>query len=84
MQIKQNVIENQDRVSLIKFSKRLRRIFSLVQKDSNFAQLKNQVDMLEFDDDECDQYGYMPKALHQSIHEFEQHFLIKKSEISDK
>ena len=37
MQTKENAIENQDRVSLIKFSKRLRRIFSLVQKDSNFA-----------------------------------------------
>ena len=44
MQPKEDAIENHDRVSLIKFSKRLRRIFSLVQKDSNFAQLKNQVD----------------------------------------
>lgn len=30
MQVKEDVIENKDRVSLIKFSKRLRRVFSLV------------------------------------------------------
>ena len=46
---KEDSIESKDRVSLIKFNKRLRRIFSLVQKDSNFAQLKNQVDELDFD-----------------------------------
>ena len=34
---KQDIIANKDRVSLIKFNDRLRRIFSLVQKDSNFA-----------------------------------------------
>ena len=37
MTAKEDSIENMDRVSLIKFNKRLRRIFSLVQKDSNFA-----------------------------------------------
>ena len=37
MTAKEDSIENLDRVSLIKFNKRLRRIFSLVQKDSNFA-----------------------------------------------
>lgn len=52
MQPKEDAIESHDRVSLIKFSRRLRRIFSLVQKDSNFAQLKNQVDKLEFDESE--------------------------------
>ena len=34
---KDDVIESSDRISLIKFNKKLRRIFSLVQKDSNFA-----------------------------------------------
>ena len=52
MQIKQDAILSQDRVSLVKFSKRLRRIFSLVQKDSNFQQLKNQIEKLGFDADE--------------------------------
>lgn len=48
MSPKEDAIGSCDRVSLIKFSRRLRRIFSLVQKDTNFAQLKNQVDELEF------------------------------------
>jgi len=52
MQVKQDAILSQDRVSLVKFSKRLRRIFSLVQKDSNFQQLKNQIEKLGFDADE--------------------------------
>ena len=38
---KEDAIENNDRISLIKFNWRLRRTFSLVQKDSNFTQLKN-------------------------------------------
>ena len=62
-----DAIASNDRVSLIKFNKRLRRIFSLVQKDSNFAQLKNQVDNLEFDSEDRrdqDKCGYLPKALH--------------------
>ena len=63
---KQDSIANQDRVSLIKFNNRLRRIFSLVQKDSNFAQLKNQVDKLEFDIDsqeDSNGKGCLQKAL---------------------
>ena len=38
---KEDAIENSDRISLIKFNWRLHRTFSLVQKDSNFTQLKN-------------------------------------------
>ena len=38
---KEDAIKNRDRVSLIKFNRRLRKTFSLVQKDSNFSQLKN-------------------------------------------
>lgn len=37
MQSNEDCILKQDRVSLIKFNKRLSRTFSLVQKDSNFA-----------------------------------------------
>lgn len=62
MRENEDCILNKDRVSLIKFSYRLRRIFSLVQKDSNFAQLKNQVDKLEFDRS-AEQIGPLAKAL---------------------
>ena len=83
----QDSISDVDRVSLIKFSYRLRRIFSLVQKDSNFAQLKNQVDKLEFNEDyeaEMDKSGYLPKALAQLVYEFESHKqIIKKQDNSD-
>lgn len=70
MQPNQDCILSQDRVSLIKFSKRLRKIFSLVQKDSNFAQLKNQVDKLGFDSGDSDLHGNLCKALAESVHEF--------------
>ena len=48
----EDIIENSDRVSLIKFGRRLRKTFSLVQKDSNFSQLKNNLKKLKFDDDD--------------------------------
>jgi len=70
MQPNEDCILSQDRVSLIKFSKRLRKIFSLVQKDSNFAQLKNQVDKLGFDSGGSDMYGNLCKALAETVHEF--------------
>ena len=34
-------IEDQDRISLIKYGRNLRRIFTLVEKEKNFVQLKN-------------------------------------------
>ena len=37
MTASEDMILNSDRVSLIKYDRRLRRVFSLVQKDSNFA-----------------------------------------------
>ena len=55
MEEKEDCIASQDRVSLIKFSQHLRRTFSLVAKASNFQQLKNQVDQLEFEPDEHDE-----------------------------
>ena len=89
---KDDAIESSDRISLIKFSRRLHRTFSLVQKDSNFTQLKNQMDKLsqldkmvdEFNDDDEDEYeeghhlGYLPSSLKEIILEFEKHKLIKK------
>ena len=77
MRENEDCILNKDRVSLIKFSYRLRRIFSLVQKDSNFAQLKNQVDKLEFDRS-AEQIGPLAKALMQTAYEFEKHKQISK------
>ena len=43
-------IESKDNISLIKFAKGLRRIFTLVEKEKNFVQLKNQVEKLSVDD----------------------------------
>ena len=43
-------IESTDRISLIKFAKGLRRIFTLVEKEKNFVQLKNQVENLSVDE----------------------------------
>ena len=71
MQPNQASILNSDRVSLIKFTSRLRRIFSLVPKDSNFAQLKIQFEKLVFDADE--RFGNLPKALHSCVVEFHKH-----------
>ena len=41
-----------------------------MQKDSNFAQLKNQVDKLKFDEYESKQNGNLTKALLQTVSEF--------------
>lgn len=60
-------IESKDRISLIKFAKGLRRIFTLVEKEKNFIQLKNQVETLKVDDD---QYAQLAKALKQTTFEF--------------
>ena len=69
MQPDQAAILNSDRLSLIKFESRLRRIFSLVPKDSNYAQLKIQFKKLEFEKEE--KVGFLPKALQQMVSEFE-------------
>ena len=45
-------IEDKDRISLIKFSRDLRRVFTLVEKEKNFVQLKNQVEHLKADRDD--------------------------------
>lgn len=42
----ENGIERKDRISLITFAKNLRRIFTLVEKEQNFQQLRNQIDHL--------------------------------------
>ena len=70
---KQNIIEDKDRVSLIKFSdKGLRRTFSLVQKDQNFFQLKNQIDSLKLDadDDRVGESCGLGISLHRMAFEF--------------
>jgi len=40
-------LEDRDHISLITFSKNCRRLFSLVEKEKNFVQLKNQITRLE-------------------------------------
>ena len=37
----EDTIERKDRISLITFAKNLRRIFTLVEKEKNFVQLRN-------------------------------------------
>lgn len=44
-------VEDKDRISLIKYARNLRRIFTLVEKEKNFVQLKNQVETLTVDED---------------------------------
>ena len=60
-------IESKDRISLIKFAKGLRRVFTLVEKEKNFIQLKNQVENLAVDDDQVSQ---LAKCLKQTTYEF--------------
>ena len=40
-------LEAQDRISLITYAKNSRVVFSLVEKDRNFTQLRNQIDRIE-------------------------------------
>ena len=68
-------------MSLIKFGSRLRRIFSLVHKDSNFAQLKNQVDQLAFDPDEATSENKLPMALAEIVNEFGKHRIESKTAV---
>jgi uncharacterized protein YjiK len=40
-------LELKDRISLITYSKNCRRLFSLVEKERNYVQLRNQIMRLE-------------------------------------
>ena len=62
-------IEDKDRISLIKYGRNLRRIFTLVEKEKNFVQLKNQVEYLRADVDECET-TFLAKALRATMVEF--------------
>ena len=62
-------IEDKDRISLIKYARQLRRIFTLVEKEKNFVQLKNQVENLKVDQDE-NVPTQLAKALKTTIAEF--------------
>lgn len=42
-------VENQDRIALVTFAKNTKRIFSLVEKEKNFTQLRNQIIWLKAD-----------------------------------
>lgn len=62
-------VEDKDRISLIKYARNLRRVFTLVEKDKNFVQLKNQVENLAVDREENVQ-SQLAKALKATIFEF--------------
>ena len=72
MTTRQNVIQSEDRVSLIKFNQSMRRVFTLVQKDTNFTQLRNQIDTMKIDYDENDQFQEttVDLAIWKTIEEF--------------
>lgn len=63
----------------------MRRTFSLVKKDQNFTQLKNQVDKLDLEPvgDITDRLPsakrYLPKALNQIVNEFETNLQVHQS-----
>ena len=63
-------IEDKDRISLIKYSRDLRRVFTLVEKEKNFVQLKNQVEHLKVDRDDSVQQSQVARALKATIVEF--------------
>ena len=63
----EGAVESKDRISLISFAKNVRRIFTLVEKDQNFVQLRNQVKKLEADTWLEAQLG---KALKLAVQEF--------------
>ena len=42
-------VENQDRIALVTYASNTKRIFSLVEKQKNFTQLRNQVIWLKAD-----------------------------------
>lgn len=42
-------VENQDRIALVTYASSTKRIFSLVEKQKNFTQLRNQVIWLKAD-----------------------------------
>ena len=63
-------IEDKDRISLIKYSRDLRRVFTLVEKEKNFIQLKNQVEHIKVDRDDSVHQSQVAKALKATIVEF--------------
>jgi len=61
-------VSNNDRIALIKFSKKSNRVFSLVQKEKNFTQLKNQIEKLNLG--KSGQDANLGKALVNAMSEF--------------
>lgn len=60
-------LESHDRISLITYSKNARVIFSLVDKDKNNTQLRNQIDRLEA---QSKSPSNVFKALKEAVKEF--------------
>ena len=67
-------LESQDRISLITFAKNARVVFSLVEKDKNFTQLRNQIDRIESNGQGADgSQSNLYKALKEAVKEFKEH-----------
>jgi von Willebrand factor type A domain len=62
-------IENQDQISLITYSKNCRRLFSLVEKERNYEQLRNQIVRLE-DGLKGSGSANLLKAIKEAVREF--------------
>lgn len=60
-------MEAQDRISLITFAKNARIIFSLVEKERNFTQLRNQIDRMELT---TNSHSNLYKAMVEAVKEF--------------
>ena len=65
-------LEAHDRISLITYSKNARVIFSLVDKDKNFIQLRNQIDRIEANSRSSANFF---KSLKEAIKEFKEYSL---------
>jgi len=68
-------LESHDRISLITFAKNARIIFSLVDKEKNFTQLRNQIDRLKPDAAGQNQTSNIYKGLVEAVKEFKENLM---------
>jgi|AACY02.5.fsa_nt_gi hypothetical protein len=62
-------VEQHDRIALIKYTKNSKRVFSLVEKEKNFAQLENQISKLDLGSSHVEE-SKLARALKDAISEF--------------
>ena len=76
-------VEPEDRIALIKFSKSSKRVFSLVEKKTNFTQLKNQILRLNLEEGDRDARPKLALAVVSAVKEFKMAENTKRKKVSD-